>query len=180
MSKERRGFSGQNRNIEELAFYYHQNVIAITYYKNQILRQTIIPTEFIGMTSEEVKLHFSNIEKENELAFCFNLIAATEASLRIDYKIRVSERLKDDLSRDFREIYKEYGDRVSLEDTILEKWKERYPQYKTNIGQYKSILKFRHWFAHGRYWIPKIGGKYDSISIYTICDNIVNKLPLII
>lgn len=178
MIKERGGFSGQNQSIENFAFFSQLNDTSINSYKSQILNRNIIPQEFVGLTITEVKEHFSNLSRENELSFCLNLIAATEARLRMDYKIRSTEKLKDDLSRDFRNSYQEHGDKVSLEAIILEGWKERHPEHKAYISEYKSVLKLRHWLAHGRYWVPKIGRKYDSTTVYVICENIVKKLPL--
>ena len=47
------------------------------------------------------------------------LLATTEAILRIDFKARVRERRKDDLSRRFREAHKLRGDKIRLDGDIL-------------------------------------------------------------
>ena len=146
-------------------------------YRNQILNEQITDEQFIGMTRNEVKDYFNSLQTEIEFSFCLNMIAAIEARFRMDYIIRSTDRLKDDLSRDFRNIYQEKATNISLVESILENWKKRYPEYKNYISNYIGALKFRHWLAHGRYWNPKLGKKYDTTSVYLICEKLANTLP---
>ena len=132
------------------------------------------------MKHKEVTDYFNSLQKEIEFLFCLNMIASIENRFRMDYIIRATNRLKDDLSREFRMVYQEKGMNISLEETILESWKKRYPEYKIYISDYIGALKFRHWLAHGRYWNPKLGKKYNATSVHLICENLINKLPLCI
>lgn len=149
-------------------------------YKQQILDGVITPEEFIGMTHKQVHQYFSDLIKELEFSCCLNMIAAIEARFRMDYIVRATDKLKDDLSREFREIYKEKKEGVGLEDIILECWKKHHEDLKTHISFYVGALKYRHWLAHGRYWKPKLGQKYDYTSVYLICNNISQELSFCI
>lgn len=89
------------------------------------------------------------------------LIAAAEASIRIDFGERVHGRRKDLVSRTFRQICKRRGLYPRLEDDILDAWASNAPAAKSHVAAFKEALKFRNWLAHGRYWVPKIGRKYE-------------------
>ncbi len=130
------------------------------------------------MTLGEVETYFANIFREIEYSFCLNLIASIEARFRMDYVVRATDKLKDPLSREFRELYKEHQEKVGLEEVILEQWKHHHSHTKSYISAYIGALKYRHWLAHGRYWKPKLGRKYDAISLYPICDGIIQNVPL--
>lgn len=88
--------------------------------------------------------------------------------------MRVQERYKDDLSRPFRSLYKEYENRVSLEDDILGNWKLHHPKRKNVFSDYIAALSFRNWLAHGRYWTPRFGRRFDFGIVYLICSNVYN------
>ncbi|WP_047153735.1 hypothetical protein [Aneurinibacillus tyrosinisolvens] len=173
-------FSGENQNIDNLARWFEVNRAAIEQYKQQILNGIITPEEFLGMTHRQVGEYFSDLLKELEFSFCLNMIAAIEARFKMDYIVRATDKLKDDLSREFRDIYKEKKENVGLEEVILESWKKHHVNLKNHISFYIGALKYRHWLAHGRYWNPKLGQKYDYTSVYLICSNILNQLSFCI
>ncbi|PLR90901.1 hypothetical protein [Bacillus sp. T33-2] len=174
-------FSGENQDIQDIAQWYRMNVNAIEQYRRNIISavrtESHVPEEFIGMTVDEVNEHLSILTKEIETSFNLSAIAAIEAKFRMDYIVRSTDKLKDDLSRDFREIYKEKGIRVGLEDDILDRWKKHYSEHKQLISTYIQSVNYRHWLAHGRYWVPKFGRNYDFTIIYVLCDDIKNSIP---
>jgi hypothetical protein len=45
------------------------------------------------------------------------------------------------------------------------------------IGDLKGAFKYRHWLAHGRYWEPKLGQKYDYYSVYILAESIFGSFP---
>ena len=118
--------------------------------------------------------HISELEKN----ISFNILSALEASFRIDYLIRTRTKYKDDLSREFRELYKSKEKDVSLEQDILTIWKQEYPSFKSIVSEYIGALNYRHWLAHGRYWVPKLGRKYDVSTITIIANRVYANLPL--
>ena len=47
-----------------------------------------------------------------------------------------------------------------MEEDIIESWKDCYSSNKNIFSNFKDLLNFRHWVAHGRYWDPKLGKYY--------------------
>ena len=87
----------------------------------------------------------------------------------------MDNRLKDPVSREFRKTYKTQKGRgklkIRLAEDILDIWAAHFPTTKGRIGTFKGALKFRLWLAHGRYWIPKFGRKYDpNVLIHIITE----------
>ncbi|PLS01935.1 hypothetical protein [Neobacillus cucumis] len=173
-------FSGENQEINDLALMFQINYQAVSDYKSKIIKQIRegheVPEEFLFMTFDEVEIQFTKLLREIENSFCLNLIASIEARFRMDYIVRATDRLRDQLSREFRNIYREYEEKVGLEELILEKWKIHYPEIKSYISAYIGALKYRHWLAHGRYWKPKLGRNYDAISVFPICEGVIENV----
>ncbi len=67
---------------------------------------------------------------------------------------------------------------MSLEDEILNSWKCCSSASDKLIGDLKGAFKFRHWLAHGRYWEPKLGQKYDYESVYVLAVTVFSSFPL--
>jgi hypothetical protein len=65
---------------------------------------------FVGFTRTEVEEFFETQRGELELLTMFELLATTEAILRIEVKARVTARKKDALSRRFREFARRRGE----------------------------------------------------------------------
>jgi hypothetical protein len=86
--------------------------------------------------------------------------------------------MKDDLSRAFRLIWRSRKKRVSLDEDILEAWKKHSSASKQLIGELRGAFNFRHWLAHGRYWVPKFGRRYDFIFVYSLADDVLSAFPL--
>lgn len=106
------------------------------------------------------------------------VLTKMEASFRIDYLVRCRQKKKDDLSRGFREVYKAKAHKVSLENDILKAWKNVCPVTKKLMDDLGGALRYRHWVAHGRYWVPKFASKYDFVSVYSLAEEILKTLPL--
>jgi hypothetical protein len=85
--------------------------------------------------------------------------------------------LKDSLSKYFRDIRKMRKSSIRLDEDILEGWKRYSTVSNLHIGELRSAFKFRHWLAHGRYWTPKFGQKYDFETIYPMAEAIVSGFP---
>ena len=141
-------------------------------------------TLFAGYTKQELADELQTHIEELDKATSLSILASIEASFQIDFHVRANLKMKDDLSRRFRHIHKQVFKSankklqgVSLERDILRTWQETYPQYKTTISDYISALKFRHWLAHGRYWVAQIGKKYDYITLYGLSAHLHSNLP---
>jgi len=164
--------------FEEVATAHSDIEKSIRFYYGQPSIETLDP-KFIGYTPDQVAE-----ERDERLAYldrnaAFNVLAALEASFRLDIRVRCDGRKKDELSRSFRRLRKVKGeDRVSLEQHILEQWKAHRPQSKSLISDLKAAFRYRHWLAHGCYWNPKLGKKYDFSSVYQLAQEVDQTLPL--
>jgi hypothetical protein len=94
------------------------------------------------------------------------------------YLLRCTSKLKDPLSREFRQLYKTNEERVRLDEDLLRLWAQNDPGLGPLISNLRGALKFRHWLAHGRYWEPKLGRKWDFTEVYLLASRILANFPL--
>jgi hypothetical protein len=163
----RLSFSSEILTLEHVAQVQDDTEKSLRFYYNApglVQRDS----KFVAYSREDVRdeLHERLVELDHTAAF--GTLAALEASFRTDFLIRCTERWKDDLSRHFRGLYKAKGDHVALEDGILDGWKEHVPTAKALISDIIGAFGYRHWLAHGRYWVPKLGQRYDYFSVYLL------------
>lgn len=131
--------------------------------------------KYVGTSLSEAR---SCVLEELEHTSSLSLLASIEAALRVDFAQRVSARRRNALTKAFRQIDKDKKKYVRLEDDILEAWKEHSTVAKPVISALISAFKYRHWLAHGRYWPPKFGRRYDYHSIYEIADTFINAMAM--
>ncbi|MEA1967137.1 MAG: hypothetical protein U9N77_02820, partial [Thermodesulfobacteriota bacterium] len=109
---------GQHVSIIYIWQWYQETEKAFRAERKRILdaliNHTSIEDMFFGMTRDDVEIYFKEQKRELDYLVCFDIISASEASLRLDYLSRVYERLKDPVSRKFRGLYKQAGRRVRL------------------------------------------------------------------
>ena len=136
--------------------------------------------KLFGMTLAEAAQYFDALEGEADTQASLFLIAAAEATLRVDFLERVKKRRRDSVSRAFRDVYKSRRDhskaRVRLEDDILATWAAEVPEARSHVGTFRAALRFRHWLAHGRYWVPKLGQRYDPSGLVQIIANLFDAI----
>ncbi len=173
-------FSDQIVELHEIWDYYETMHNSLRNYLGGIRNNAIIDNKFTGMTATELEQYFDEKFDELECQTSLVILSSVEAKFRMDYLQRVYKRYRDDLSREFRILYNTKLNKASLEDEILEIWKKYCPSYKIVVSDYKGALKFRHWLAHDRYWIPKFGRKYDLDTVYHIAEKVYVNLPFVI
>lgn len=140
-------------NIDAIASYRRRLIKSIrTYYSRSHPKHSEF---FAGLTPDEVSQHLHVDLTEIEHQVTLSLLGAFEARLRIDYAIRCEQRYRDSLSRAFRELHKRHGLRVHLEEQIMATWERVMPELKSELQELRSAMKYRHWLAHGRYWLLK-------------------------
>jgi hypothetical protein len=172
-------FSSASQTFEEISDYYKVTAEALRKYYNFATIGNPIPSRFVALSQEELEKELNERLNELDKNVSLNLLSAIEASLRIDYLNRVYRREKDNLSRTFRKIYKDKANKASLEEDILSSWKKYHPKCKHIFSDIMGALKYRHWLAHGRYWVPKLGQQYDFYSISIIAIRFYQNVPLI-
>jgi hypothetical protein len=134
---------------------------------------------FSNYSENEILNEYNLKSSELDKLFVLTLLSAIEAKFKIDYSIRCENRYKDEISQIFREYYRENSYRVNFEEKILKTWKDKSAKSNVFFNEIIQIFKFRHWLAHGRYWILKSNiEKYDFFYIYAIAQSIDSDLNL--
>lgn len=100
-------------------------------------------------------------------------MASLEASIRIDYLERAHECWNDVLSNSMRQLHECRSHRARLEQDILPVWAAHTVGLKHLVLRVKRALKFRHWLAHGRYWVPSFDEEYDYELVFDIANDFV-------
>ncbi len=156
---------------------YHNDVVASlgAYFT---MDSPVLLVRFAGYTAEEVRAELTERRRETDLRSAFFVLAAVERAFRLDYEHRCQRRLKDDLSRVFRDIYKRQKKAVRLDDDIFEAWAQNETGSRRLVSELRGAFGLRHWLAHGRYGQPKPGRKYDFNFVYSLADDIFENLVL--
>jgi len=168
--------SGSEKTVGAIWDWYEvQSRLALAK-KSQLLQEIrsshrVSDPTFFGMTTEEIDDFFCELD----LLTMLDLLASAEAAIRVDFLNRVYRRLKDDVSRQFRTLYKANGNSIRLED-VLNVWKDLVPEIKNQVGDFNGALLLRHWLAHGRYWTPKFGRDYYPGDVYDISLRLINAI----
>ena len=76
---------------------------------------------------------------------------------------------RDKVTTKLRAIHRRNGLRVDLSRT-LHAWREARPDLSCDLDDLTAELPYRHRLAHGRYWVPKLGRRYDGSTVYRICE----------
>jgi hypothetical protein len=173
---KRPGLSGQHPTIEEIARYRNDLEASLRLYFSDV--HIGFATRFRGYTDVEIASELAGRLLEVNTSTALTLLTALEAAFRIDYLERARRRKKDALSRAFRQLYGKKELRASLEDEILEAWKIHWNVPRQIIGDLRGAFKFRHWLAHGRYWIAKHGRDYDFASVFALAKRTLSTFPL--
>jgi hypothetical protein len=172
---KRVSFSKEHLELDDIASYYSDSESALRQYFSSNNKD--YATRFSNYTADEVAIELKDRINELNHTSSLSLLAALEAVFRIDYLQRVYKKKKDPLSRAFRNIYHKKSTKASLEDDILEAWKENTHGTSQLISDLKGAYKYRHWLAHGRYWLPKMGRNYDYDSVYLLAETILKSFP---
>ena len=133
--------------------------------------------EFRYYTHDEVEKERDDRLDEIDASLALTLLASIEASFRVDYLRRCYRRRKDALSRYFRALYRKKGRHVSFEEELLDGWSRHGNVRQSLLGDIKDAFKYRHWLAHGRYWMPRLGRRYDFSNIFDLADTVVERIP---
>ena len=165
--------SGRQKTIESIWDWYEYHLRLSLLSKVGIQTKIVagdpdVDARFYGMTLDEIDRFF----RELDYLVMFDLMAATEAVVRLEYWTRVDNKHKDALSRALRKLYRQKSLQVKLDDDLLDLWSTLRPTLKDTIGDFKGALKFRHWLAHGRYWETTFARDYAPGDVFDICYNL--------
>ena len=163
--------------LEELAAYHEDIVSSLRLYFSTAA--PAFTTRFEGQSLGEVSGELASRLDESDVRSSLAVLTSLEAGFRVDFNLRCRRRLKDDLSVYFRQTENGRGDRIRLDEDIIEGWKTCTDAPPKLISDLRGAFRFRHWVAHGRYWVPKFGRKYDFDSVYLLASAIVLTFPFV-
>lgn len=170
--------SGKNQDLPFIGLHHSDLESSIRLYYSNLSPN--FPTRFFGYNPGEISAELGERLEEIEITSSLAILASIEAAFRIDYYYRCKRKNKDDVSLEFRSVYKRKALRVSLEDEIFEIWKVKSNVSASLIGDLRGAFKFRHWIAHGRYWKPKLGQKFDFSTVFLVGQTTFSSFPLIL
>jgi hypothetical protein len=157
--------------------YYRQCIEALDALKRRIQPSlhtgTLEPTSgFFGMTPDEFNTSLVALRTELDYQVVMMLTASFEAIFQSDLQDRVRRKKKDPASKALRQWWKTNqcgtGKWIHME-SLLDAWKKASPGHRQTIGRLRSLVLFRHWLAHGRYWPDKSGlGTVDPFTAWEI------------
>jgi uncharacterized protein YutE (UPF0331/DUF86 family) len=176
MPRRRVTFPTQSFSLFDVAAYHRDTDASLRVYFADVHPKFSI--RFTGYLLEEVIDELTDRLDETDRRSSLAVLSHVEAAFRVDYLQRCQKRKRDSLSKVFRVMYKNRGISVRLEDDIFEAWRRAHPLTAQLISELRGAFKFRHWLAHGSYWTPKLGRKYDYQSIYALADSALASFPL--
>jgi hypothetical protein len=163
------------QNLHDLAKYHNDVCDALRAFMKPAA--TVGDSPFIAFTAAEIALFLNTRIEETELRSSLAILLCVEGSLRIDSQLRRRRRLKDPLSRSFRKLHKTAKRRLRLED-ILDLWALQHTSMKGVVRELRAALIFRHWLAHGRYWVRPSHTRLDYQDIYNLGLAVFQNFPL--
>lgn len=138
---------------------------------------------FYLMTFAEVETAVEEMVAELNQHVVLSLSASAEATIRRDFLDRVKRRGKDSVSKKFRDLDRKANRRrggVRLED-ILDVWKGGVSDRSmvSAVANLKKLFLYRHWLAHGRYWVENKSGlnNPDVYEVWKILQKFMNLIP---
>jgi hypothetical protein len=171
------GLSGQNLEIGDVFNHYADLSASLRLYFSA--SNPDYDLKFAGESEASVEEALRGRLAEAEMNYTLTLLASLEASFKVDYLLRCKLKRKDPVSRALRLVYKRKKERASLENDILRVWKENTTTVPSRvIGDMIGAFDFRNWLAHGRYWVPKFGRRYDFFSVYSLVAEVLNSFHL--
>lgn len=170
---DRVNFSNQELSLEEIAIH-HTDVEASLF-------------EFFAGNSQTLLNRYADAKKneardtslyELDLTSSLSVLSSVEASIRLDFLRRVYGRWRDPLSKAMKTLHQEKENNVRLEDDLIDLWRKETNISKPLLGELVGAFKYRHWLAHGRYWTPKFGRRYDYVTIFEVCQEFIEAMDL--
>ena len=161
-------FSNQNVPLAYVREKYQVSMDAL----NDFYRTT--NSRFISYTMQEFQQELDKSRDELEKVFSLDLLSCVEASCRIDYLNRLGKKLKDPVSQAMRALKLSDPRKASLEDHILSIWQNTGSYRNSYMSEIKRAFKYRHWLAHGRYWVLRNGITFDFPSLYALMNPFIS------
>lgn len=154
-------FSYEELTLADISAYF-ENVQAGLF--GLFSKQSIAPHQHYSQNIYDEVLEKSLTELD--VSSSFLVLSSLEATIRLDYLRRVYDRRRDSLSRAMRLLHRRKENHARLEGDLIRLWRQETDMSKALLGELAGAFRYRHWLAHGRYWKPKLGRKYDYLSVF--------------
>lgn len=168
------------QNLDEVFSWYELQLLLLNEEDRrlpQLLSSDLIPERYRDESIDELRKQFASARKHLQYAAMLHLLTTTEALLRLAFEDLSKRKIKPAISRRFRRIGRERGEKIRLEEDILNTWIEEYPETARSIREFKGVVPLRDWLAHGRYWNPKIGRPgYDVRDVFDIASEMLSRM----
>jgi hypothetical protein len=168
---ERLSFSGQEQTLEEVAAH-HTDVQAGLFEFFAGNSQTLLD-RYAGARVDEAR---ERALSELDLTSSLSVLSSVEAALRLDYLYRVYDRWRDPLSRAMRALHRNRGSKARLDEDLIRLWRDTTDVPNVLLNELVGALNYRDWLAHGRYWEPKLGRRYDYQTVYEIAQEFIEAM----
>lgn len=160
------------------------------FFMRDVLRD-ISDQRFPYMTPAECSEERKALLEELRRDFAFKLLTRLEADVREDFNLSIKRRLRDDVSRAYRDLCLAYRretkrtgkqvtqvcSRISLDrifDQLREHFSSRDEPFRRVCSATKGYFTFRNWYAHGRSRaVPLIPDPEDVFNAYQRFQNLV-------
>jgi hypothetical protein len=168
-------FSGRHLGTSAIAEHHRDLQASLHLYFSDA--SPSFSTRFLGYWEAEVMDELGERLEETDLSSSLAILASIEAAFRIDYLQRCYRKDKQPISRYFRKVYKGKGQSASLDQDIFEAWATHNAGERFLIAELRGAFRFRHWLAHGRYWTPKFGRRFNYEDVYTLAEEALSSFP---
>jgi hypothetical protein len=168
------GLSGQNQTVLEIQNQLDDCRASL---KQYFAHPHLYPLRFFALKQSEVIAELRTRLDEVDFAHSLLLLASIEAAFMVDFERRCSLKRRNNLTKAFRQIKSiktKAKERVSFDRDVLEAWKEHGGLDSNLIGNIRGAMKLRHWLAHGRWWQPKFGQRYDFDTLAILAKQLFN------
>ncbi|WP_282294782.1 hypothetical protein [Stenotrophomonas sp. PS02289] len=162
-------FSTQEQDLSAIAVHHQNLTKAVFHYFDNEHGDYADATQAFESIDEARGACLAELEHSSSMA----ALAAVEAAIRVDFLERVYNKRKDPLSRSMRELHRVKGNRARLEEELLELWKSKGDISPAIISDVRAALIYRHWLAHGRYWLLRAGRNYDFTTVYQVSEALI-------
>jgi hypothetical protein len=113
----------------------------------QLLSSDGIPERYRDQSLEDVRQQFASARKHLQYAAMLHLLTTVEALLRLAFEDLSKRKTKPAICRRFRKIVRERGEKVRLEEDILNTWVEVYPETARSVREFKGAVPLRDWLC---------------------------------
>ncbi|MDR1621043.1 MAG: hypothetical protein LBS00_01570 [Synergistaceae bacterium] len=176
MAKKNQGHQNPTRfdSLEDIGLYNEDTKASLMHYFNGILEGEVVPESKKHLTESEVKELLNRCLDEIDARSCLILLTFIESQFRLHYQGRskTQRKIRAELKKKHGSANREKITHPSLEDDLFGAWKKILPGEAFFFGNLKTFFKYRHWMAHGRYFILA-SNKPDHDGLFLIAQKVV-------